>query len=290
MGIVRRECSRGAGGLPRPHRCACSAGVDPATGRPFRARRLDIKSWPRVSGPSPSVLLHRAFRRCVCVCVCVFVCGWLWVSLGLALGGCCSLTHASRPCGHPPPLHWQGNDYFNRSMRLWVDKAGWTLSDSGLAGAALRDSSRAVTRRGPALRCDTEEAVFDAIGVPYRPPQLRNSEPVEVRRPPGPCPRRPPAGLWRCCCCGCSARGRRQRDAPRAAGAFDDGGGRGGWGFKLCFDHCTLLVCRHCMGATTRGRAHERGAPAQPASVWIMGSSTPIIDITELRARAGLSQ
>ena len=84
-------------------------------------------------------------------------------------------------------------------MRLWVDKCGWTLSDHGLR-RAVRSVRRApansrignVIAKGPILRCDTEEAVFAAVGVPYRAPCDRNCGPVEAACPHGPCPRRPP--------------------------------------------------------------------------------------------------
>ena len=91
----------------------------------------------------------------------------------------------------------QGNDYLNRSMRLWVDKTGWTLSDHGLrravrSGVRSSQHSKVMIVKGPTLRCDTEKAVFAAIGVPYREPHERNCEPVEIAYPRGPVPRRPP--------------------------------------------------------------------------------------------------
>lgn len=50
---------------------------------------------------------------------------------------------------------------------------------------------RTLIIKGPTLRCDTEEAVFAAVGVPYREPRDRNCEPVEVKCSFGPVPRRP---------------------------------------------------------------------------------------------------
>jgi hypothetical protein len=78
-------------------------------------------------------------------------------------------------------------------MRLWAGKAGWTLSDRGLR-LATRDakSSGEVIAHGRILRCDSEEAVFAALGVPYKEPWERNCEPVETACRFGAVPKRPP--------------------------------------------------------------------------------------------------
>ena len=74
-------------------------------------------------------------------------------------------------------------------MRLWVDKSGWTLSDHGLR-QAIRSGTTIL--KGPPMRCDREEEVFAAVGVPFREPCDRNLEPIENKLPTGPVPRRPP--------------------------------------------------------------------------------------------------
>jgi hypothetical protein len=62
-------------------------------------------------------------------------------------------------------------------MRHFVRRHSWTLSDRGLRPARFLDSSTsAKTREGPALVTDTEEEVFRALGVPYRPPHDRSIE------------------------------------------------------------------------------------------------------------------
>ncbi|ODQ56013.1 Nucleotidyltransferase [Saitoella complicata NRRL Y-17804] len=58
-------------------------------------------------------------------------------------------------------LYFTGNDIFNRSMRLLAKKRGMRLNQHGL----FRDGELVVS--------ETEEQIFDALGVPFRPSHER---------------------------------------------------------------------------------------------------------------------
>ena len=63
-----------------------------------------------------------------------------------------------------------------------MKKCGWSLSDQGLK-AAVRGITTVKTddriAESVSIRCDTEEDIFRACGVPYRTPAERNAEVVE---------------------------------------------------------------------------------------------------------------
>ena len=65
--------------------------------------------------------------------------------------------------------YFTGSDYFNRSLRNYAKKCGWSLSDQGLK-AAVRSKGKKEDRiaESVSIRCDTEEDIFKACGVPYR--------------------------------------------------------------------------------------------------------------------------
>jgi hypothetical protein len=71
-------------------------------------------------------------------------------------------------------LYFTGSDHFNRSMRLFCHKVGWTLSDRGLSPAVRRKRDKVWT--GHSVRCDSEADIFEAIGAPFKPPHERNCE------------------------------------------------------------------------------------------------------------------
>lgn len=83
------------------------------------------------------------------------------------------------PC-HPPhspsPTHTRYLRHRSRSLRYFANGCYWTLSDRGLRPFyGVFDKGRQVAAaEGPSVRCDTEEDVFRALGVPYRPPHERN--------------------------------------------------------------------------------------------------------------------
>ncbi|KAJ3224213.1 hypothetical protein HDU81_008663 [Chytriomyces hyalinus] len=61
-------------------------------------------------------------------------------------------------------IYFTGNDYFNRCVRLYARKKGYSLSQHGLT-----------TREGGHLVASkTEKEIFDVLGIPWRPPNERN--------------------------------------------------------------------------------------------------------------------
>jgi hypothetical protein len=92
-------------------------------------------------------------------------------------------------CGHTQSC--TGSDHFNRSMRLWAKKLGWTLSDKGLM-PAFRMSKRSDSSTeykyqnekvwtGDSLVCHTEEEIFQALGLVYVDPPYRTSDPNAMK-------------------------------------------------------------------------------------------------------------
>ena len=69
-------------------------------------------------------------------------------------------------------LYFTGSDYFNRSMRLFADKKGFTLSDHGLIPTSKAKGSK--VSKGIGIPCQTEEEVFKALGLPYKTPAERD--------------------------------------------------------------------------------------------------------------------
>ena len=69
-------------------------------------------------------------------------------------------------------LYFTGSDYFNRSMRLYAEKKGYTLSDHGLAPVQRVKGEK--VSKGMVVPCQTEEAVFKALGLPYKTPAERD--------------------------------------------------------------------------------------------------------------------
>eukprot|EP01064_Diplonema_japonicum_P014692 TRINITY_DN22380_c0_g1_i1.p1 TRINITY_DN22380_c0_g1~~TRINITY_DN22380_c0_g1_i1.p1 ORF type:complete len:606 (+),score=95.03 TRINITY_DN22380_c0_g1_i1:43-1860(+) len=73
-------------------------------------------------------------------------------------------------------LYFTGSNYFNRSMRLFCHKKGLTLSDRTLCPAVrvYRQSGREKVHEGEPIPCDSEQAIFDAIGLEYKTPLERD--------------------------------------------------------------------------------------------------------------------
>lgn len=68
-------------------------------------------------------------------------------------------------------LHFTGSGHFNRSMRLFANKLGYTLSDHGLR--KCHRIRREKVWQGPTVACYTEEDIFRALGLEYVPPEKR---------------------------------------------------------------------------------------------------------------------
>ena len=69
-------------------------------------------------------------------------------------------------------VYFTGSDHFNRSMRLFAHKNGWSLSDRALV-RVMRANGTTV-RLGESVICDSEVDVFLALGLEYKDPIERN--------------------------------------------------------------------------------------------------------------------
>ena len=72
-------------------------------------------------------------------------------------------------------LYFTGSDHFNRSMRYFAKKKGWTLSDTHLAPALRQNNSKIHTFANQAVPCRTEQEIFAALGLKYIKPTDRNT-------------------------------------------------------------------------------------------------------------------
>ncbi|PWW75983.1 hypothetical protein C7212DRAFT_295594 [Tuber magnatum] len=70
-------------------------------------------------------------------------------------------------------LYFTGNDIFNRSLRLLASKKGFRLNQSGLYKDVLRGRDRTKFTDGVMVESESEEKIFEILGVPYRPPEHR---------------------------------------------------------------------------------------------------------------------
>ncbi|KAH8148680.1 uncharacterized protein LAJ45_07391 [Morchella importuna] len=70
-------------------------------------------------------------------------------------------------------LYFTGNDIFNRSMRLLASKKGYGLNQRGLFKDILRGPQRQKLNDGTKVAGDSEEEIFEILGVPYRKPEER---------------------------------------------------------------------------------------------------------------------
>ena len=69
-------------------------------------------------------------------------------------------------------LYFTGSDHFNRSMRFYAKRCGWTLSDHGLQPATRAAGDKVWV--GSTVVCRSERDVFDAMGLTFLPPHQRN--------------------------------------------------------------------------------------------------------------------
>ena len=69
-------------------------------------------------------------------------------------------------------LYFTGSDHFNRSMRFYAKRCGWTLSDHGLQPANRAAGDKVWV--GSTVMCRSERDVFDAMGLDFVPPHQRN--------------------------------------------------------------------------------------------------------------------
>jgi len=71
-------------------------------------------------------------------------------------------------------VYFTGNDIFNRSLRLLASKKGMGLNQRGLWKDTMRGPGRVKITRGTLVASESEEEIFSILGVPWRPPHLRN--------------------------------------------------------------------------------------------------------------------
>eukprot|EP01083_Nonionella_stella_P121921 366483_1 len=72
-------------------------------------------------------------------------------------------------------LYFTGSDHFNRSMRYFAKKKGFTLSDTQLAPAIRMNNTKIFTFTQKAIKCETEQEIFAALALDYIKPTDRNT-------------------------------------------------------------------------------------------------------------------
>ena len=75
-----------------------------------------------------------------------------------------------------PTSYFTGSAHFNRSMRNYANKIGWSLSDKGLELVARNGKGKKCVKipLGKHVECKSEEDIFNALGLEYRKPNERN--------------------------------------------------------------------------------------------------------------------
>jgi DNA polymerase IV len=70
-------------------------------------------------------------------------------------------------------IYFTGNDIFNRSIRLLASKKGMRLNQRGLYKNVMRGPGRVKITQGELVEAADEKKIFEALGVPWRPPEQR---------------------------------------------------------------------------------------------------------------------
>lgn len=70
-------------------------------------------------------------------------------------------------------IYFTGNDIFNRSIRLLARKKGMRLNQRGLYKDVMRDPRGVKITQGKLVEGADEKKIFEALGVPWRPPEQR---------------------------------------------------------------------------------------------------------------------
>ncbi|CAD8084561.1 unnamed protein product [Paramecium sonneborni] len=70
-------------------------------------------------------------------------------------------------------LYFTGSDQYNRSMRLWAQKIGYSLSDHGLY-PTQRGSNNKKQWKGEVIPCEEEIDVYRILGLQYKQPKERS--------------------------------------------------------------------------------------------------------------------
>ena len=69
-------------------------------------------------------------------------------------------------------LYFTGSDYYNRSLRLFVQKQGYSLSDTGLKQVRRVNGEKVWS--GEQRKATTEHEVYEILGIEYLPPSQRD--------------------------------------------------------------------------------------------------------------------
>ena len=70
-------------------------------------------------------------------------------------------------------LYFTGNAHFNRSMRYYAKRRGWSLSDKGLVNAVRGPNGESI-KATDGVKADSEADIFAAMGLDYVPPDKRS--------------------------------------------------------------------------------------------------------------------
>jgi DNA polymerase IV len=70
-------------------------------------------------------------------------------------------------------IYFTGNDIFNRSLRLLASTKGMRLNQRGLYKDVMRGPQRKRLTQGTLVEGKDEKKIFEALGVPWRPPEHR---------------------------------------------------------------------------------------------------------------------
>jgi DNA polymerase IV len=100
--------------------------------------------------------------------------------------GCCVLPNSLKPIWRRIDLllvpatelgaaliYFTGNDIFNRSIRLLASKKGMRLNQRGLYKDVMRGPGGVKITQGELVEGADEKKIFEALGVPWRPPEQR---------------------------------------------------------------------------------------------------------------------
>ena len=69
-------------------------------------------------------------------------------------------------------LYFTGSAYFNRSLRLYSRKLGYSLSDHGLVSVKRLKNEKLDS--GVEIKCESEQDIFKALGIDYISPEDRD--------------------------------------------------------------------------------------------------------------------
>lgn len=72
-------------------------------------------------------------------------------------------------------MHFTGSGHFNRSIRLYAQRLGYSLSDHGLCSVQRDVKTREKVCQAKTVPAETEEEIFAHLGLTYMPPECRTA-------------------------------------------------------------------------------------------------------------------